>query len=298
MASETENKTKSTSENDSGLKSTTSEHLRLQQVDSFHTAKGRQKYKINRRPKDADSDSDAYQDDVKKPEIKITPHVEAVLDSLFPTKDVLFDSPEKAAAYQSACLHDDIDLIFTSYHAKTSDLKQVSGKKAVYEYWLNDYWKAFGPIGFTTVHHKVDIKEYEDGTVLFLAVEYIFIDKDKKKMDPMRGTNRLEIDLNGKITRFISYSQDFDIVSLVRKKYLLKNLDENDGNTVKITCLDNEFNKVTFELDKDGDDTKLKQIKQMIKEGEVKKKDVLIIVIAPKQKNGKSKSIVSHAIAV
>ena len=70
----------------------------------------------------------------------------------------------------------------------------------------------------------LDLQQYDDATVLFLAVEYIFIDKDKKEMDPMRGTNRLEIDLNGKITRFISYSQDLDIVSLVRNKYLFKNM--------------------------------------------------------------------------
>ena len=133
---------------------------------------------------------------------------------------------------------------------------------------------------------------------------YYHSDKNKKRRDPFQGINRLELNKNGLITRFISYSQDFDIVSLVRKKYLLKSFNEDkddkkDNNCVTVTCLDEEFNKVEFKMNKKEDASKIKQIKQIIKEGEVKRKDVLIIVIQPMGKNGKimSNGAVSHAIA-
>ena len=141
-------------------------------------------YKINRRPMDDNSD-DEKPEEVKKEEVQkelkkteYTPHVQAVLDSIFPTDEVIFESAEEAAKYQSTQLDDNIDLTFTSYHAQSSDLKQVFGKQACYDYFLNDYWKAYGFIGFVTKHHKVEVKQYEDGsTVLFLAVDYIFIGK-------------------------------------------------------------------------------------------------------------------------
>ena len=37
-----------------------------------------------------------------------------------------------------------IDSVFTSYHASSSQLKQLSGREAGYQYWLDSYWKAWG----------------------------------------------------------------------------------------------------------------------------------------------------------
>ena len=88
-------------------------------------------------------------------------------------------------------------------------------------------------------NHKVTVKEFGDGThALNLDINYIFIDKNKKRMDPITGTNRLKISKNGKLTRFIFTSRDFDIEWLIRKECLLKNMTEK---IIKWRRLDETF---------------------------------------------------------
>ena len=255
-------------------------------------------YKINRRPKDDTSDSEQEDEAKQEDDCEYTSKIQSILNSVFPTQEMIFESAEQAAAHLVSQFDDNIDWISTSYHLESSELHRISGKQACFEYVCHKFFKAFNSIGWVTKHHGIQINYYSTLLTIIIHVDFIFIDRDRNKLDPITGTDRMELNEQGKITRFLSVSQDFDIVSLIRTQYLLNQIMENDGILI-LNCLDEDFNKISFKLDKEKDKAKLKQIRDSVKEGEMKAKDVYIVVIKPKLKNGKlSSSIVSHAIVI
>ena len=78
---------------------------------------------------------------------------------------------------------------------------------------------------------------------------------------------------------------------------MVKDLSHNENdNKVMINCLDDNYNKIAFEMDKDKDSDRWTQITPIIEVGETKKKDVKIVIVEVESKDGKSTKMVSHAI--
>ena len=222
----------------------------------------------------------------------INPKVKAFIDCLY-VSEIKFKSSEELAKYTTNLFDDNIDWISTSYHLETSELLQNKGKEACFNFFYNDMFKPNKYIGYTNNIKKMDTNGLS-GSVL---VEVQLINDENKKSDIMTMEEMFELNENGKCIRFISMTQDYDIVTLTKKQHLIKEIkeNENDGKVI-IICLDEDFNKIKYELDKKKDVQKVNQITELIKEGESNKKDVMLVIVEPKRQNGKSKVIVSHAI--
>merc|ERR1712228_389121 len=189
----------------------------------------------------------------------------------------------------------DVDWISSSYHLERATLIQKKGIKETRDYF-GSIIKQYGCCGVAQQVTKVTSK----GLKATVTTEFQFLDKDGNSFTGDAFTlteDTFELNEKGKCYRFISTSPHLDIVSLTKKQYLFKLMKENVAQTkVTVMCLDDDFNVVSFEMDKEKDMDKISQIEKIIKEGEAKKKDVMIVIVSPKTKKGKTSQIVSHAI--
>eukprot|EP01084_Bolivina_argentea_P164630 286209_1 len=80
----------------------------------------------------------------------------------------------------------------------------------------------------------------------------------------------------------------------MKKEYVFKNINYCNNN---IVCLDEEFNDVIFDLP-DGNKELMDKIKNMIKEGQDKKKDVKIVVTAVMKNEKEVNSVTDVKIVV
>eukprot|EP01084_Bolivina_argentea_P255467 429692_1 len=228
----------------------------------------------------------------KKEAGNIDPKIQAFVDCLYPA-NLKLQSSKAVAAHCTSLFHENIDWMSTSYHTKKSELIQKAGKKECTDYFL----EIFSPnnvVGFKNKIQKMDINGLK-GTV-FVSVELID-DKNQSIGDKMSMEESFELNKDGLCTRLISVSQDYDIIKLTKKQYLFKSIKDNDDKTKAIiTCLDEDFNKIKFEMNTKEEQDKLTQINRIVKEGEIKKKDVMIVIVEPQTKTGQITTIVSHAV--
>eukprot|EP01084_Bolivina_argentea_P315724 547083_1 len=225
--------------------------------------------------------------------LDIDPKVQRFINSVYPS-NLKCKSKEELAKSLITFFDDKIDWVSTSYHVKKSDLTQKSGKQEVYEYYLLIF-SSFNAVGCTTNIEEMNI----NGLCGTVRSKFAFIDdKDQVIGDEGSAEASFELNQNGKCVRWTSISKDYDIAKLTRKEYLFKSIitDNKDKTKVTITCLDCDFNKIKLQMDRKDESEKLRQINRIVKEGETKKKDVMIVVVEPQTKSGQITTIVSHAI--
>merc|ERR1712154_682743 len=120
------------------------------------------------------------------------------------------------------------------------DLIQKNGKKECYDYFLQ-ILKSMKCIGYKNKIEKVEI----DGLCGTVRVEVEVINDENKMLDKMSMEESFELNEDGECVRFISISQDYQIVKLSKKRYLFKSMkDHADDAGVTLICYDDDFNKV------------------------------------------------------
>ena len=226
-------------------------------------------------------------------EHKYDARIQTFLDTFYCPKDSKFENAQEFVEGVTAKFHKDCELISSSYHKEKSEMIRVSGRKAVIAYFTQLFeqsdavrWKC--DIHSVSVHNlKVTVK-----------VKFYCLNAQKEEVIAYDTEDTNVLNEEGLLIHIVSMTQDFDIVKLHTKQMVHKagpsiHLDDNKA---VITCLDADFNEVSYDLNLKENINKLNQIHKIVKEAESQKKDAMIVIVEPEQKNGRRIPIVSHAV--
>ena len=235
----------------------------------------------------------AAQAEEKKEEPKYDKRIQDFLDSAYCPNYLKFKSYQELAEGMTVKYHDDCYMISTAYHKEKSELIPFQGKKAATAYWV----QVAEQIDAVGVKCDVEWVKVNDLKFTVKAKFHAFNAKDKEVLD-IDVEETVTLNEDGLAVHVISVTQDFDIVKLHKKEMVHKagpsiHLDDNKA---VITCLDADFNEVSYDLNLKENISKVNQIQKIVKEAESNKKDVMIVIVEPEQKNGKKVPIVSHAV--
>ena len=221
------------------------------------------------------------------------PRIQSFLDTAYNPKLIKFKSHQDLAEGVCVDYHENCDMISTAYHKEKSELIPFKGKKAAIAYWVQ-VAEQIDALGVKFDVHWVKVNGLK---FTVKANVHAFNAKEEEVLD-IEVEETITLNEEGQAVHIISVTQDFDIVKLHQKQMVHKagpsiNLDENKA---VITCLDAEFNEVTYDLDLKENISKVNQIEKIVKDAENNKQDVMIVIVEPEQKNGKKVPIVSHAV--
>ena len=235
----------------------------------------------------------AAQAEEKKEEPKYDKRVQEFLDSGYSPEYLKFKSYQEHAEAITFKYHDDCDMISTAYHKEKSELIPIQGKKAATAY-VTQLMEQIDGMGA-----KCDLDWVKaDGLKFTVKAKFhVFNAKDEEVMD-FDVEETITLNEEGLAVHIVSVTKDYDIVKLHKKQMIHKAGPSIhlDNNLAVITCLDADFNEVNYEMNLKENVSKVNQIQKIVKEAESQKKDAMIVIVEPEQKNGKKVPIVSHAV--